>query len=353
MRFIWQEALWLLLAVPALLGAYAWIVRGSAANQTTRFTDLALISRAAGPSQWLRRHLPPLLVLLGITGLLLAAARPAAVFLVPAHSGIVVLAMDVSLSMAATDVEPSRLGAAQAAAARFVEKVPAGIRIGVVAFGSYAEVMQTPTTDKSKALSALARLSIQHSTALGSGLLAALLVIHPGAAVDPKYDIFSRARDLPELQPGFTRDPPKRIRPMHDRDRGAIDPSALIVLVSDGKGTIGVPANMAAELIADYGIRIYTIGVGTPYGGTAKVEGYPPTHAEFEEETLQLIAEITRGKYASAGDLESVKDIYDDLTQGVVQERKEIEISALLAALAGALLIAGAFLSLSWHGHLA
>jgi Ca-activated chloride channel family protein len=353
MRFIWHEALWLLLVVPVLVGVYEWIVRRAAKSQTTRYTDLGLVGQAAGASQWIRRRVPPLIFLLGITGLLLAAARPTAVVLVPAHRGTVVLCMDVSLSMAAIDVEPTRLAAAQAAAAQFVDKVPPGIRIGVVAFGSLAEVMQYPTADKTQVLSAIGKLSIQHSTALGTGLLAALLVIHPGAAVDPKYDIFSRARDMPELQPGFTRDPPKRIRPKHDPNRQPIDPSTLIILVSDGKGTTGVPANMAAELIADYGIRIFTIGVGTPYGGTAKVEGYPPTHAEFEEDTLKLIAEITQGNYAKADDFESVKSIYQDLSQGVVQQRKEIEISVALVALAGALLVAGAALSLTWHGHLA
>lgn len=354
MRFIWHEALWLLFAVPILIGAYECIVRRARARQTMRYTALDRAKEAASASQWLRRRVPPLLFLLGITGLLLAVARPAAVFLVPAHRGTVVLAMDVSLSMAATDVEPTRLAAAQAAAARFVEKVPAGVRIGIVAFGAYAEVILSPTADKAQVLGALTRLKIQHHTALGTGLLAALLVIHPMAAVDPKYDLFSRAKDMPEYRTGFMRHPPPRpVRPKHDPNRPPIDPSTLIILVSDGKGTLGVPPSKAAELVADYGIRVYTVGVGTPYGGTARVEGYPPTHVEFEEETLELIADITRAKYFRANNLADIKSIYDGLSQGSIQERKEIEISAVLAALGGMLLILGGSLSLTWHGHLA
>jgi len=353
MRFIWREALWLLLVVPILIGAYERIVRRAAKRQTMRYTNLRLMNEAVGTTQWLRRRVPPLLYLLGITGLLLAAARPAAVFMAPAHRGTVVLAMDVSLSMAATDVEPTRLAAAQAAAAQFVEKVPEGVRIGVVAFGAYAEVVRTPTADKVQVLAALTQLKIQHYTALGTGLLAALLVIHPTAAVDPKYDLFSRARDVPEIHPGFRRDPPpRRARPKHDPNRPTIDPSTLIILVSDGKGTLGVPAAKAAELVADYGVRVYTVGVGTPYGGTARAEGFPPTHAEFEEETLEMIAEVTRAKYFRAGNLADIRSIYDDLSRGSMRERKEVEVSAVLVAIGGLLLMLGGALSLTWHGHL-
>jgi len=353
MRFIWPEALWLLLAVPILIGAYERIVRRTATRQTMRYTDLHLVNAALGTTQWIRRRVPPLLFLIGITGLLLAAARPAAVVLVPAHRGTVVLAMDVSLSMAATDVEPTRLAAAQSAAAQFVENVPDGVRIGVVAFGAYAEVVRAPTADKLQVLGALKQLKIQHYTALGTGLLAALLVIHPTAAVDPKYDLFSRARDVPEIQPGFRRDPPpRRARPKHDPNRPPLDLATLIILVSDGKGTLGVPAAKAAELVADYGIRVYTVGVGTPYGGTARAEGFPPTHAEFEEETLELIAEITRAKYFRAGNLSDIKSIYDDLSRGSMRERKEIEVSAVLVAIGALLLMLAGALSLTWHGHL-
>jgi Ca-activated chloride channel homolog len=343
-----------LLAVPILIGAYAWLVRRAASSQTTRYTDLDLVGRAAGGRERIRHRIPPLLFLLGIAALLLAVARPAAVFLVPANLGTVVLAMDVSLSMAATDVEPTRLAAAQAAATHFVTKVPAGVRVGVVAFGAYADVVVAPTVDKDRVVAALGRLKMQPYTALGTGLLAALLVIHPTAAVDPGYDLFSRADDVPEFQSLFMRNPPpRRPRVSVNPNRPPVDPSTLIILVSDGKGTLGVSASQAARLVADYGIRVYTVGVGTPYGGIARIEGYPPTHAEFEGETLELIADITRAKYFQAGDLAAIQSIYDGLSQSSIRERKEMEISVVLVALGGLLLILGAALSLAWHGHLA
>lgn len=354
MRFLWQEALWLLLSVPMLVGAYVRVVRRAATRQTTRYPDLLLINQAAGGTSPARRHVPPLLFLLGIVALLLAVARPAAVFLVPAHHGTVVLAMDVSLSMAATDVEPTRLGAAQAAASQFVANVPAGVRVGLVAFGAYADVVLAPTVDKARIISALGRLKMQPFTALGTGLLAALLVIHPTAAVDPGYDLFSRADDVPEFQSLFMRDPrPRRPRVERNPHRPPVDPSTLIILVSDGKGTLGVSAIQAARLIDDHGIRVYTIGVGTPYGGIAKIDGYPPTHAEFEGETLASIADITRAKYFQADDRAAAASIYDALSRSTLRERTEIEVTVVLVALAGLLLVVGSGLSLAWHGHLA
>jgi Ca-activated chloride channel family protein len=143
--------------------------------------------------------------------------------------------------------------------------------------------------------------------------------------------------------------PPPRIKPRHDPNRPAIDPSTLIILVSDGKGTLGIPAHIAAELVADHGIRVYTVGIGTPYGGVARVEGYPATHAEFEAETLELIADITQAKYFQASSLADITSIYDDLSRNSVRERKEIEIGAVSVAFGGVLLVLGAALSLIWH----
>ncbi|RPI44254.1 MAG: VWA domain-containing protein [Betaproteobacteria bacterium] len=351
MRFIWHEALWLLLSVPMLIGAYELIVRRAQAREAIRYSNLGIANEAAGASQWLRRRVPPLVFLLGIVGLLLAAARPAAVFLVPAHRGTVVLAMDVSISMAATDVEPTRLAAAQAAAAEFVKKVPAGIRVGIVAFGGYAEVVRLPTVDKEEVLRALPRLRLQQYTAIGSALLAALLTIDPTAAVDPKYDLFSRIENLPEPPPGYIPDIPAASHEPTPKAPGAINPSSLVILVSDGKGTLGVSEYKAAEILAGHGIRVYTIGVGTPYGGIAQVEGSSPIHAEFEEETLKLIADITRAEYFHASSPEKLKSVYEALSDGTIREPKEIEVSAVLVALAGVLLVVGAALSLKWHSH--
>lgn len=350
MRFIWSPALWLLLAVPLLCWAYEGIVRHGARRPTIRYTALELASRSAGCEQWLRRRIPPLLFLLGIVALLLASARPAAVFLLPAQRGTVVLAMDVSLSMAATDVRPSRLAAAQAAAAQFVQKLPAGIRVGVLTFADHVDVIVAPTTDKARVLSAIGRFSFQQQTALGPGLLAALRMIEPGAVIDPKYDTYDRAEHAAVHPPLFVRGPPPpRYRPKHDPNRAPTDPSTLIVLVSDGRGTLGLPAVMAAEVVARHGIRVYTVGVGTPYGGTARVPGFDPVHADFQAETLELVAEITGAQYTEAATLEAVEAIYRDLSQGRVRARSEVEITVMFVACAGLLLGAGATLSLRGH----
>ena len=140
--------------------------------------------------------------------------------------------------------------------------------------------------------------------------------------------------------------------PKRTANAADIDPSTLIILVSDGHGTLGVPAAKAAELVAAYGVRVYTIGVGTPYGGTAQIEGHEPVHADFEEETLQLIAEITGAGYFHASSLERLSSVYEALSRSSVRERKELEVSALVAALAGVFLIVGATLSLVWHDRL-
>jgi len=350
MRFISSNALWLLCAVPLLIGAYEWILRRAARDEMVRFTTVALVSRAADERQAMRRRIPPLLFLLGITLLLLAVARPAAVFLLPAQRGSVVLAMDVSLSMAATDVAPSRLGAAQRAAAQFVQRLPDGVRIGIVTFADRVDTPVLPTIDKARVLRGLQQFKIQQQTALGPGLLAALRMIHPAAVIDPKYDTFERIAHAADPQAFYMRGvPPPRYEPKHDPNRAPVDPSTLIVLVSDGHGTIGISAVMAAEVVAHHGIRVYTVGVGTPYGGPAKVEGLAAVHADFQAETLKMVATITGGKYTEADSLNDLEAIYRDLSEGKIRARTEVEISAAFAGCAALLLLAGGTFSLRWH----
>ena len=349
MRFIWSSALWLLLAVPLLCWAHEVILRRGASRPTIRYTSLEPAFRSDGRGQGLRRRIAPLLFLLGIVALLLAAARPAAVFLLSAQRGTVILAMDVSLSMAATDVLPSRLAAAQAAAAQFVQKLPAGIRVGVLTFADHVDVIVAPTTDKARVLHAIGQFKFQQNTALGPGLLAALRMIEPRAVIDPKFDTYDRSEHAIDQQPVFSRDPPPRYRPKQDPNRAPTDPSTLIVLVSDGRGTVGLPAVMAAEVVARHGIRVYTVGVGTPYGGAARVPGFDPVHADFQAEILELVAQITGAQYTEAATLEDVKAIYLDLSQGKVRSRTEVEITFLFVACAALLIGTGAALSLRGH----
>src|SRR5688572_23793704 len=186
MKFVWHHALWLLLALPLLAGAYlAWLRRRMKA--AVRYPAFPVMRQSMTPAARFRPHVPPVLFLAGFAAMVLAVARP--VFLTRAPSGqpTVVLLMDVSLSMAASDVPPTRLDAARAAAKQFVDAQPADVRIAVVAFGGHADVVQPPTTSRAMVTAALDRLELQRYTAIGNGLMGALLTIAPHADVPQGY----------------------------------------------------------------------------------------------------------------------------------------------------------------------
>jgi Ca-activated chloride channel homolog len=178
--FHWPEAIWGLAVLPALAGIYFLLLRRRVAG-ALRYPALRPVRAAMGYGQLVRRHAPALALLLALVALLVAAARPVAVMTAPAERGTVVLAMDVSLSMAATDVAPTRLGAAQAAARAFIDAQPGGVLIGLVAFAGHAEIVQAPTANRSALMAALAGLEFRRYTSIGNGLAAALLALHPDA----------------------------------------------------------------------------------------------------------------------------------------------------------------------------
>lgn len=351
MTFFWPHALWMLVLVPALVGAYLLLLRRKA-KVSFVYSAVGTAREAMGPAERLRRHAPPAILLLGAAALLLAVARPAAVTVAPSERGTVVLAIDVSLSMAADDVAPTRLAAAQAAARSFIEAQPAGVLIGIVAFAGHADVVQSPTADRSELLTALDGLRFRRYTSLGNGMIASLLAIRPDATPpgEGDHDVFGDGR-RPAASRNTPLPPSDDGKPRRRVARGS-DLSSAIVLVSDGQGALGVPPLTAAKLLADRGIRVYTIGIGTPYGGTAHVEGMPPLHADFEEDTLQKIAHLTGGDYFHTRTAEKVKSVYEKLAARVVFERKESEITALLGAIGAALSLAAATLSLMWFSPL-
>lgn len=347
MSFLWHHALWLLLALPVLLGVYLALCRRKN-NEALRYTDSVLLREAIGVGERMRRHIPPLLLLLGLTALALAVARPAAVVAVPSGQGTVILTIDVSVSMAVNDVAPTRLAAAQAAAVAFVKAQPQDVRIGVVAFGGYADVVQLPTTNRSDVLAALESLEFQEHTALGNALIAALLTIYPEANAGGEYDIFGRGRRPPLMEAVSLHRLSNAEKNLRRRLPPGGDLSSAIVLISDGRGTVGFPVMKAAKIVAAHGVRVYAVGIGTPYGGTAMLEGRPAIHADFEEETLKEIADITEGEYFHAGNAGKLNKIYEKLAARVVFERTESEITALFTAIGAALLLTAAVLSLLW-----
>lgn len=345
MTFLWPDMLWLLLLAPAMLGAYVAILRRRK-RAAVRYASLSLLRDALGPRQGLRRHIPPLLLLLGVVVMLVALARPSAIVMLPSQRETIILAMDVSGSMRATDVEPNRLAAAQAAARGFVEATPRRTRIGVVVFAGTASVAQAPTHAHEEVLAAIDRFQVQRATAIGSGILVSLKTIFPDVEFDlrgsnPRPEAGREARgaplgapDAPPRQP-FTPVPPGSSR------------SAVIVLLTDGRATMGPDPIESARMAAERGIRIFTVGVGTKGGGTLAYEGWS-MRVRLDEETLKTIADITRGEYFHAGTSADLTRIYRALSSQVVVERQATEITVLFAAAALVLTLTSALLSLLW-----
>ncbi len=347
MTFLWRHALWLLLLLPVVAGAYvAWLHRKHSGS--VRFPTLLLLRQSMTLRDRVKPHVPAFLLFAGFAALVLAVARPVTLVNLPSGRGTIVLLMDVSLSMAASDVPPTRLEAARAAAKALVRAQPHDVRVGVVAFGAHADVVQPPTANREHVMAALDRLELQRYTAIGNGLIGALMTIVPMADIPQGYDIFGMGRAPEKAYRAASDGQPIEPKP-HQAVAPGSDRSAAIILVSDGRGTMGVPAQKAAKLVAGFGIRVYTVGVGTLYGGVANVEGWPTIHAEFEEETLQQIADITRGEYFLARDAHRLTKIYETLGGRLVLERQPQEVTALFAALGMVLSIAAAGLSLWWR----
>lgn len=337
--------LWLLLLVPALLATYVLLLRRRK-QAVIRYSSLGLIREAMTPGHRIRRHIPPFLFLLAMIAAIVAMARPTARITLPSHQQTIILAVDVSLSMGAADVDPNRITAAQAAARAFVEERPDDVRIGLVAFGGSAVLAQLPTNDREDLLAAIGRFQLQRGTATGSALYAALAALLPDAGIDLqsldfKGPLRNSARDLPR---DSARKPErKEVTPVAP---GSFETGAII-LMSDGRRTIGPDPLEAAKMVADRGVRVFTVGFGTKEGAVVGGEGWS-IYVRLDEETLQAIADITHGEYFHAGTAEDLKKVYRELNARLVLERKDLEISFLFAAAAAILLVASAMLSLLW-----
>ncbi|MCC6868508.1 MAG: VWA domain-containing protein [Burkholderiales bacterium] len=347
MVFLWPELLWLLLAVPLLVAAYLWALRRRT-RAAVRFASLDLVRPALGRSARWRRHLPPLLLLIALVVTIVGVARPQMRVTLPTMQQTVILAVDVSLSMGADDVEPTRLTAAQAAARAFVEERPRDVRVGLVAFGGNAIVVQQPTTNRDDLLAAIDRFELQRGTATGSALYAALATLLPDIgidlqALDFKWENVRNMRDPNQFK--LKPPPMKEVAPVAP---GSFDTGA-IVLMSDGKSTIGPSPLDAARVVADRGVRVFTVGFGTKEGAMVRGEGWA-VYVRLDEETLQAIAAITKGAYFHASTGAELKKIYRDLNTRFVLERKEVEVTFVYAAAAALLLLVAIVLSLLWFG---
>lgn len=352
MTFVWPQMLWLLLAAPLLVALYVWVL-GRRRKHALRYANLGLIKDALGRRQRFRRHVPPLLFLVALVATIFAIARPSAVVTLPSDQRTTILTIDVSLSMRATDVKPSRIVAAQTAAKAFVQEQPADVRVGIVSFAGTASVVQAPTHNRDDLIAAIDRFELQRHTAIGSGIIVSLATLFPEEGIDLESLLFGSAS--PGARPlGKSIDRPggdaakKAFKPVPPGSNG----SAAIILLTDGRRTTGPDSLDAARIAADHGVRIYTVGFGMPGGGTADMDGYA-MYMAFDEETLKSIAEITHGEYYHAASAADLAKIYQRLNARYVLEKKETEIGALAVAAAAALLVVAGTLSLLWFNRMA
>ncbi|NKI96832.1 VWA domain-containing protein [Rhizobacter sp. SG703] len=339
MTFVWPHLLWMLLAVPLLVVLYLWLLH-KRKRSTLRFASLAVVKQAQGGGPGWRRHVPSALLLVALGSLLIATARPMAVVTLPLQQETIILAMDVSGSMRATDVQPDRLTAAQEAAKSFLIDLPRSVRVGVVSFAGTAAVVQPPTQSRDDVVAAIDRFQLQRGTAIGSGIVLSLATIFPEAGIDLSQ--ITGQRNMP-LGPG---DKPKQ-------DFVPVAPgsyaSAAVILLTDGQRTTGPDPLDAAKMAADRGVKVYSVGIGTKEGETIGFEGWS-MRVRLDEETLKNIANLTRAEYFYAGTAVDLKKVYQSLSSRLMVEKKETEVSSLFAALGALLVLVAATLSVWWFG---
>ena len=344
--FLWPDLLWLLTLLPLLVLLYLWLLRRRK-KTTLRFASLALVKQAVGKGPGWRRHVPPALLLLAIGTLLVATARPLAVVKLPSQQETIVLAMDVSGSMRATDVAPDRLTAAQNAAKAFIKELPRSVRIGIVSFAGTAAVVLPPTQNREDAFAAIDRFQLQRGTAIGSGIVLSLATLFPDAGIDLSQ--ITGARPMPAAPIGKGGKGDDKVKP----DFVPVPPgsygSGAIILLTDGQRTTGPDPIDAAKMAADRGVKVFSVGIGTKDGETIGFEGWS-MRVRLDEDTLKNISNLTRAEYFYAGTAEDLKKVYQSLSTRLVVEKKETEISGLFAAAGALLVLLAAGLSVAWFG---
>jgi Ca-activated chloride channel family protein len=268
------------------------------------------------------------------------------VVVLPSQHDTVVLAMDVSRSMLAEDVQPNRITAAQAAARGFIAEQPRDTRIAIVSFAGTASVVQAPTNSREDLLAAIDRFQLQRGTALGNAIVVSLATIFPEARIDIAAVNNTRRGGGIALGENPTPNAPS-LKPVRPGSYGA----AVIILLTDGQATTGVDPIEAARMAADRGVRVYTVGIGTKEGEILHTEGWA-MRVRLDEESLKTIADITRGEYFYAGTAVDLKKVYETLNAKLVLETRQTEITALFAALGAVFALLAAGLSVWWFNRI-
>lgn len=313
--------IWLvgLALAPVALGLYRAYGRRRQ-QYAVRFTNLDLLASVAPRTPGWRRHLPPLLYGLALLALVVALARPQITRAVPRERTTVMLVTDTSGSMQATDVEPTRLQAARSAASEFLDRVPDRVEVGLVAFSQVPATLVRPTTDRDAVREALGGLNASGGTATGDALDTALRAVVPQRTA-----------------PGT---------------RGSRPPGA-VVLLSDGKATVGRSPQGVARRARGLHVPVYTVALGTPDGvidlvdpgGFSRQLPVPP-----DPQALREVARLSGGRYFAAPDADDLQAVYRDLGSRVGTVRERREITSAWAGGALALVLAGGVLSLLWFG---
>jgi Ca-activated chloride channel family protein len=351
MNLLWPWLLLLLLLIPLLVAVYSWMLRRRR-RFAVRYSSLALIREALPETSRWRRHLPFALFLLGLASLIIALARPAAVVEVPLSRTTIILALDVSRSMCATDVPPNRLAVAQQAALAFIEAQPAGTQMGLVAFAGFAEIIVPPTQDKEALQQAIRSFTTSLGTTIGSATLKSIDAI---AQINPA--VAPSGVDI-EAEEGEPR-PEEEYQP------------DIIVLLTDGANSQGPHPLDAAQQAAERGVRVYTIGFGTSEPGqmvcTQQQLGGDFFDGGFgsgfggggggnfrrllviDEPTLQAMAEITGGDYFRAENADQLLQVFLNLPAQITLQKENLEISALFSAVGAVFMVVAIGLSLLWN----
>ena len=312
MSFLEPARLWLLLGVVALVAVYALLQRRRG-QYADRFASSGLIDSVAPRRAGWRRHVAAGVATLALIALVLGLARPIREERVPRTEGVVMLALDVSASMAAADVDPSRLAAATEAARTFVADVPDALQVGLVAFDGTANVLATPTTDRSAVLGAIDRLTLGPGTAAGDGIYASLDAIATSWSSDP-----------------------------------GTDPPASIVLLSDGATTVGRPVAAAAQAASDEGIPVSTIAFGTTTG-TVRIEGQL-IPVPIDAATMRSVADTTGGTFFETASASGLRKVYENIQGHVGYTTEPREVAQTFVGVGAVALLAAAGLSLAWTG---
>jgi Ca-activated chloride channel family protein len=353
MTFLWPALLVLLLVVPLLIALYVIVQRGRN-RPAVRYSSLALIAAARPGASRIRRHLPFAVFAAAMATLVMSLARPAAVVSVPTGQATILLVMDVSRSMCSTDIQPSRLLAAEDAAAEFIERQGPGTLVGIVAFAGFAELIQAPTDDREVLLDAVRSLTTGRRTAVGSGILAAIDAI---AEIDPNV-----APSVTQFTPGVEPAPVVA---------GAYAP-AIIVVLTDGASNAGADPVEAAKQAADRGLRVYTIGFGTAEGDAfdatcvARFVGREPNNdpgfggggfgggpGQFrrgiDEDTLRQVASATGGEYYPAESASQLQAVFDALPTTLISRHDVVELTAAFVGVGALLVVLAIGLSQLWR----